>query len=815
MLRLPLTAVTLLALAYGGYGFAEAQTRGEVAMQFDLATNVRDLLRLADVQHPIQVEGVAGTTPDAGSAASSSSIRTKKNAGEIRDEVTVRVRGENGREITPRFHFADGGARLVLDERHFRPGFYRMEVTHVDAQTRLATTAEQDLAWGVLSMNADQDRYRRGDVARLDFGVLDEKGNIVCDALLALRVTMPDGTQTALSTADGTIRVTGACGRKEPGLTEPDYTATLALPQTGEYTLVVTSQRPDSLDHTHSTITAPLLVEDAAPFVIRRSAATRLWPYAPSLMQVEVAFDTNFTGTVRDVVPQGFTVRDVSPAASVDTLPDGNDIAITWSGSWKKGEVARFAYSYDAPDVSPEFYLVGPLRLQNGRMVTDELRTWQIANDAASRTANYAIISDVVPAGGGDYAESSNYLLSDTIGEGPVGYGSTTNYILNAGYRQGGGAGVVGLACTSPANLGTISTTGRVTGDGACTVTTDNANGYALAWGVLTGSGGFNTGSLVSQYEETIHPFYLDGGLIAHWRMDETTAGTTLADASGNGRTGTPSGAGGSNNKPQPSETLPSNPNFQDVRSLDFDGTDDSVTVANLDMSTFTFAAWVKRGRSGQSSELDTIIDSVNNGGWGVGFLSDGSPNADRIYLTQTGMGHVLSSASISDTAWHHIAVVFDGSTASFYVDGILDSQQSYAPTFSAGSTYTIGSRAAASYFLGKLDDMRVYSRALGDQDIAALAGVPQSWDVPSDDAHWGARLKSTSDDTDLRWGTDNVSEKWLPVGDGAYTIVTRGTATPFAGSVERIEYSVEIGGAAVVPAGTYQATVTYTASAL
>lgn len=70
-------------------------------------------------------------------------------------------------------------------------------------------------------------------------------------------------------------------------------------------------------------------------------------------------------------------------------------------------------------------------------------------------------------------------------------------------------ASTITNTCTTPVSLGTINGTGdtgaynsgRAT---ACTVITNNSEGYTLAWKVTTGSGGTNTGKMISQFEDTI-----------------------------------------------------------------------------------------------------------------------------------------------------------------------------------------------------------------------------------------------------------------------------------------------------------------------
>jgi hypothetical protein len=70
----------------------------------------------------------------------------------------------------------------------------------------------------------------------------------------------------------------------------------------------------------------------------------------------------------------------------------------------------------------------------------------------------------------------------------------------------------IGMSCDSAVELGTITDTGdsgeysasRAT---TCTVVTGNANGYALQWQVQTGSGGTNTGKLISQLNDVIDAY--------------------------------------------------------------------------------------------------------------------------------------------------------------------------------------------------------------------------------------------------------------------------------------------------------------------
>lgn len=153
---------------------------------------------------------------------------------------------------------------------------------------------------------------------------------------------------------------------------------------------------------------------------------------------------------------------------------------------------------------------------------------------------DYRLRPDVIDAGGLDVSKSNSYLLSDSIGESIVGHGAATDYVLDSGYRQPSGGDFLSMTCSLGTAIGTVNGTGQKTGSGTCVIYTDASNGYSLGWAVLTGSGGVNTGSLISQYNDTISAYspsstnvpetWSIGGSIAEWgaRLRSISTDTAL-----------------------------------------------------------------------------------------------------------------------------------------------------------------------------------------------------------------------------------------------------------------------------------------------
>jgi hypothetical protein len=136
----------------------------------------------------------------------------------------------------------------------------------------------------------------------------------------------------------------------------------------------------------------------------------------------------------------------------------------------------------------------------------------------------YRIPSDVQPAGGGEKATSTNYILSDTIGEPNIGPSASATYDLNAGYRQTQET-FFSISCNDSVSLDTITGEGLSTASATCTVISDAFAGYSLSWRVSSGSGGLSTGYLIGQFEDRIAPFSVaTPGIPETWSVPTTAA---------------------------------------------------------------------------------------------------------------------------------------------------------------------------------------------------------------------------------------------------------------------------------------------------
>ena len=89
----------------------------------------------------------------------------------------------------------------------------------------------------------------------------------------------------------------------------------------------------------------------------------------------------------------------------------------------------------------------------------------------------------------------------------------------------------------------------------------------------------------------------------------------------------------------------------------------------------------------------------------------------------------LYSKTSLKPGEWYHVAAVRDGSNMKIFINGKLDNVRTDGPTgFVGNSTHYlyIGKMSYANYFFqGDIDDVRIYNKALSDEEIRRLYELP------------------------------------------------------------------------------------------
>ena len=211
-------------------------------------------------------------------------------------------------------------------------------------------------------------------------------------------------------------------------------------------------------------------------------------------------------------------------------------------------------------------------------------------------------------------------------------------------------------------------------------------------------------------------------GLVGWWKFDDVYLGaTTCPDRSGSGNTLT------LENSPAPSAGKVG-------QSLSFNAGSTVNQYANVNnqligTNTVTVTAWINPSGWGEGS-WGCICSSSEGDAVEFGLYitaSYGSTVNTVIVDSDNATPSILNapSDSIVLNQWQFVCVVrnSDG-TGSIYINGTLVASGATSPT-AASTSFDIGNRTSdmAYAFQGKIDDVRVYNRALSPFEIHALAG--------------------------------------------------------------------------------------------
>lgn len=288
---------------------------------------------------------------------------------------------------------------------------------------------------------------------------------------------------------------------------------------------------------------------------------------------------------------------------------------------------------------------------------------------------------------------------------------------------------------------------------------------------------------------------------LALWYKLDADSGTTVSDASGNGRTGTVNGTADWSASGQ---------------GLAFNGTDTYIKVPDD----------VMKGMDSITVSLDVRIDSTQTTPYflyGFGNSSGGNGNG---YLFSTGNSFRASAASgnwsteqttkpsdshnLARSVWKHIAYTQTGTTGVLYEDGVevgRNTSVSITPGAIGSGTTTADYIGRSVYsgdqlFKGRIRDFRVYDRALAGSEVEQLAlpvdtqgvaddkaaltlgdtsAVTADLDLPKTGTAGGSSISWSSDNTDVVSDSGRVTRPAAGSPDGHATLTAtlkKGTVT-------------------------------------
>jgi hypothetical protein len=231
--------------------------------------------------------------------------------------------------------------------------------------------------------------------------------------------------------------------------------------------------------------------------------------------------------------------------------------------------------------------------------------------------------------------------------------------------------------------------------------------------------------------------------------------------------------------------------------------------------ASFTLSAWFKTSSQvGMQMMMQKGKLGMNGAGYFLrnnnGFFDESATAAEHAFQTSNGPNplKVYNTSDYNDNIWHHITAIRTDSTLSIYIDGALTAFLMAPPlNVSNNDDFVIGAQqnfsmttgAYSNFFVGALDDVRVYNRALSASEIGFLSADANCngfalYVEPSDVSCYGmtdgsvwSGAEGAHGNVSYLWNTGATDSMLTNVGTGNYTV----TATDALGCVATATASI------------------------
>jgi len=315
------------------------------------------------------------------------------------------------------------------------------------------------------------------------------------------------------------------------------------------------------------------------------------------------------------------------------------------------------------------------------------------------------------------FRKTPGNITSDLAGDNPLSVPLTTVSHNEYNVIVGSNNEVVALGMSDHADYVTLTGVKTVLSNTMLSTTSDYVT--------LTGVGQQVPLSMTPTYTA---PTYVETGIQLYYNPEDPSSysgsGTSITDLSGNGFTGTISGATHSTN------------------SFLYDGTDDFIYTPNMysafnSTTHFTLEVWYNPTwtNANEGGTVVSEVSDINFGAWHYALMEhERAPFGGLAYDYAGIWTSVLTPVNpyLTTNGWRQIVLSYDGTTARSYTNASGSVREvtlsrwtpwgnggvnSYILTFGHGDI-TQQSGAGANYFKGNIGIVRVYNRALSGTEV-------------------------------------------------------------------------------------------------
>jgi fibronectin type 3 domain-containing protein len=462
--------------------------------------------------------------------------------------------------------------------------------------------------------------------------------------------------------------------------------------------------------------------------------------------------------TAAEVYALATTTRPTTPTGLTATLVNDNEADLSWNP-------VSGVTSYNIVRATA---LVGPYTTIAAHVSSTSYHDTGLTVSPNGTTYYYAVAAENT---GGD----STYSAKATISLMPPIPDTPTNLTTVPS-----ASGSIGLSWSAAANAATYtvkratSVTGPYTAIASGITTTTYTNS-----GLTNGITYYYVVSAVNMTGTSVDSDSIAAAatdLRAYLKFNESS-GTTAADSSGNSLNG----------------ALVNGPVWTTAgkinNALIFDGTNDYVTLPTgvvNGLTNFTISTWFYVG----SSTLHMRVFDFGSGTTAYMFFTPGDGSNARFSITNNGYSseqNIYGTSALLSVGWYHVAVTLSGGVGTLYVNGTQVGQNTsmtYNPSSLGATTQNWLGRSqysADAYLNGRIDDFRIYNRALSASEISTLATMVVSPSQPT-----GLTAASGDASVSLNWNSvaaaTSYNIKRSLTSGGPYTTIAAGvTSTNYA----------------------------------